>query len=110
MKPSKKIEFQRSIIEQQKKQIETLQNQINELDFEKTLRQNFENEGYDYAKKLMIKIETDRIILKEAIEKARIAESSYIEMIKKTKPLEKEYRKKLKELNEAIDVTRAKVS
>ena len=110
MKPSKKIELQRSIIEQQKKQIETLQNKINELDFEKTLRQNVENEGYNHAKELMVKIEADRIILKEAIEKARVAELSYIEMIKKTKPLEKEYRKKLKELNDAIDVARTKIS
>lgn len=109
MDSKKKIELQRGIIAKQAKEIEELKAKNDELQLDIMIRDNTTNEGYESAKELIKRIEVDRIMLNDAIKKARIAEESYNQMIEKIRPLIKKYAKELKGLNDAIEVTRINI-
>ena len=109
MKANKKIELQRAIIAKQQKQIASMQEEIDRLKTDNYLYENVKNEGYNEAKELIVRLEKDRLILNDAIKKARIAEESYNQMIEKIRPLIKKYAKELKGLNDAIEVTRMNI-
>lgn len=109
MKANKKIELQRVIIAKQQKQIASMQEEIDRLKTDNYLYENVKNEGYNEAKELIVRLEKDRLILNDAIKKARIAEESYNQMIEKIRPLIKKYAKELKGLNDAIEVTRMNI-
>lgn len=110
MKNDKKLKIQQAIIERQQKEINSLNAKINELTIDKNIRETSKDEGFENAKELIAKIEMDRIILKDAIAKARAAESNYNKLIKKAKPLVTEYQNKLHDLNKALDAEGAMLS
>ena len=109
MRPDRKIELQRVIIAKQQKQIASMQEEIDRLKTDNYLYENVKNEGYNEAKELIVRLEKDRLILNDAIKKARIAVESYNQMIEKIRPLIKKYAKELKGLNDAIEVTRMNI-
>lgn len=104
-----KEDKKQEIINSQKELIDRLTKHITKLETELEIRSYPEMTTYDDAKAFMLEVEKDSVILKEQIEKARMAQEAYENMIKNVEPLVKEYKTKLKELNEAIGATRIKI-
>ena len=100
--------LQQEIIDKQLNLISQLEEENKALKVELEMKDNFPTES-TVSKQFMEDISLFRAELSQTLDEAKKAKKAYEDALAEVRPLIKEYNKKMKELNDAIDVARLNI-
>ena len=100
--------LQQEIIDKQLNLISQLEEENKALKVELEMKDNFSTEN-TVSKQFMEDISLFRVELSQTLDEAKKAKKAYEDALADVRPLIKEYNKKMKELNDAIEVARLNI-